>query len=127
MPLLYADIALDQYADAALTPWLWQTGPVNGVYTPVDLTGCSARMMIRVSDTDTTPIVSLTTTPNAQGSIVLGGTAGTIAVTINKAVFTQATPLTSGKYRWSLFIDFPNGTSTPVLEGNVYVGSNPTH
>lgn len=129
MPVLYTDIALDQYADAKCC-WIWRTGPDSqGSYSLVDLTGCTARLMVRANPGDANPVVSLTTVANAQGVIVLGGSAGTVAVTFNKAIFTQATPLGPGtKSAWSLMIDHPDGTSTELLGGTLWVlPPNPTH
>ena len=49
---------------------------------PADLTGCTARMMIRKSYAAPTPLITLTT---ENGGLLLGGTAGTIDVTIAAA------------------------------------------
>lgn len=51
-------------------------GGVLSYYTPVDLTGYSARMMIRESVEDTTPVISL----SSPGDILLNNTTKTITV-----------------------------------------------
>lgn len=56
--------------------------------TPVDLTGCTARMHIRAVITDATPLLSLTT---EDGGITLGGTAGTIVLYIRPTVTEDIT------------------------------------
>ncbi|CAB4194558.1 hypothetical protein UFOVP1264_13 [uncultured Caudovirales phage] len=64
-----------------------QTGVVTK--TPVNLTGYGARMMVRSNFTDTTPMLSLTST---AGDIVLGGSAGTISITASATTTASMIP-----------------------------------
>jgi hypothetical protein len=64
---------------------------VNGVETPVNLTGMSARMQVRSNIESATTLLSLTSATN--GGITLGGTAGTIDLLI-AASATDALPET---------------------------------
>lgn len=57
--------------------------------TPLDLTGYSARLQARREISDTTPVFSLDST---TGGIVLGGTAGTITLSMPAAA-TAALPV----------------------------------
>ena len=52
---------------------------------PTDLTGYTAAMMVKLTPADTLPLLSISTTPNAQGSVVLvdGPLAGTATVSAN--------------------------------------------
>ena len=63
---------------------LWQS---NGV--PNDLTGYTARMQVRTDYASTTIVVELTT---ENSRISLGGTAGTIALTIPATITAALTP-----------------------------------
>ena len=82
--------------------------------TAWNLTNYDATMTIRpfVGSTETTLLAT-----NDNGKIVLGGTAGTVAVTFNAAT-TAA--LTAGKYVYDLVLD--SGTVvTRLLEGKFVV------
>lgn len=70
------DINIDQGANWSLSlTWKDSTG------TPINLTGYSARMQIRKSYDASATKLSLTST---AGNIVLGGVAGTIAISATK-------------------------------------------
>lgn len=64
-----------------------QTGVVTK--TPINLTGYGARMMVRNTYRDTTPMLSLTST---AGDIVLGGAAGTVSITATATATAAMTP-----------------------------------
>ncbi len=81
--------------------------------TPVDLTGYVARMQIREKITDATPVVSLDTT----SGITLGGTAGTIHLTIPATTTATINMPKGGVY--DLEIESPTGVVTRLLEGKV--------
>lgn len=92
----------------------------------VNMTGFGARLMIRALPTDVTPLVSISATPNAQGSISIqpGGVIGQLVINVNRA--TTAT-LAAGRYLYDLFIDTPSGTSIVLLSGTVQVVASITH
>lgn len=101
--------------------WAWSTAPdENSPYTPVDLTGCTARMQIRSKIEATTPLLTLTT---ENGGISLGGTAGTIELLID-ADDTAALTWTSGVY--DLEVVFPGGQVTRLTYGSVTVSPEVT-
>lgn len=91
-------------------------------YTPVSLSGFSARMKIRASATDTTVLASLV----SPAEIVLDNTAHTITVTISAAV-TAAYTFASGVYD----LELVSGDATPVvtklLSGNITVADEVTY
>lgn len=131
MSLLNVDLFADQYADYVHLFPVWLAGGV-----PTDFTGATARMMVRVNPTDATaPLVSITTTLSAQGQVQLGpvsgGTygdvpAGAVLVAIAKAqlgvAFNAATALF-----YNLFIDWPNGTTTPFASGRFLLSLSTVH
>ena len=88
-------------------------------HPPVDLTGFTARMQIRETIESTTTLVSLT---EASG-ITLGGTAGTIGITI-AATATALLDFDSAVY--DLEVVSAGGIVTPVAYGNVYLNDEVT-
>jgi hypothetical protein len=101
--------------------WAWSTAPdESSAYTPVDLTGCTARMQVRAKIDATTPLLTLTT---ENGGISLGGTAGTIELLID-ADDTAALTWTSGVY--DLEIVYPGGQVTRLAYGSVTVSPEVT-
>lgn len=112
-----ADLAFAATADFSAT-WVWQTSPnpptVAG--TPVDLSGYSATAIIYANLDDAAPLVTVTTTPNASGGILLGGVLGTIEVQLTHAA-TSALP--SSTLRWTLRLTAPDTTQTVLLTGAV--------
>ena len=88
----------------------WKTGKPA---TPIDLTGCKARMQIRKAFNSVDPIIDLTT---ENGGIVLGGVAGTIQIIIAASV--------TATYLWNiavydLEIVFADLSVRRLLSGNV--------
>jgi hypothetical protein len=81
-------IQIDQGADFVQN-FIWK----DGTGTPVDMTGWTAKLMIRELPADATALVSISTTPNTSGSIVLGGTAGTIQVNITNLATSTLLPI----------------------------------
>ena len=128
MSLLNYDISLDQIADSTTYSWTLLQSNKTSV---VDLTSCTARMMIRTLPSDAAPLVSLTSTLSASGQIVLGGVAGTVALNITKTatalLIAQAPGALVAKYIYDIFIDFPTGTSLAIVSGNVNVRLAITH
>ena len=83
--------------------------------TPVNLTGCTARMHIRSEIADPVPLVELTT---ENGGITLGGALGTITLRLS-AVATAALTWTTGVY--DLEIVYPDARIRRLLSGTVAV------
>ena len=118
------DLLINQYATYQVT-FTWQTGsscscnsscncpPVNA--TPVDLTGYTADMEIRQTINSSTVLYQATT---SNGAIVLGGTAGTIALTIPAAT-TGGFTFLRGVYDMNLTSS--QGIVTRLVQGNVIV------
>ena len=103
-----------QYATYAMT-FVWSTQVFGGAVlsnNPVDLTGYTAVLQIRPY------VLSATLLYDASGDIVLGGPAGTIALTIPDTV--------TGGFTWSagvydLLLISPQGVGTRLVEGGVTV------
>ena len=95
----------------------WRTGDPA---TPVDLTGCTARMQIR-SKVDSPDVLLELTTEN--GGITLGGAAGTVRRFVD-ATDTAAITWKSGVY--DLEIEFPDGTVRRLISGGVSVSPEVT-
>lgn len=88
--------------------------------TPFDLTGYTARMQVRATIAAASALIDLT---SPSGGIVLGGTAGTIAITITAAQ-TAALTISSGFYDLEL-ID-AGGAVRRLLSGVVTVSKEVT-
>lgn len=95
----------------------WKTGKPA---TPVDLTGCTARMQIRPKVDSADVLVSLTT---ENGGITLGDAAGTVAIRI-EADATEDFTWKGGVY--DLEIEFADGTVRRLLAGSVSVSPEVT-
>ncbi len=82
--------------------------------TPIDLTGASAQFFVRSLTKPTIPQLTISSPePTANGSnLALGGTAGTLQLTIASA---DTDTLQTGAY--DLRIRFPNGTTQTYLTG----------
>jgi hypothetical protein len=126
-PLLEFDLAVTQYADVSLD-FIWTAGGI-----PVDYTGANARLMIRATVDALSQLVSISTTPGAQGRIVLAGPAnpppggpppGGVRVKLAKAglVFGPGVRPT-----YTLDIDWPDGTTTALATGSVFVTPSATY
>lgn len=81
--------------------------------TPVDLTGYTARMMLRVTYDDPTPLIELT---DANGRLVLGGTAGTIDIHITA---TDTANLSFKTAKYDLELVDSTGVVTRLVMGSV--------
>lgn len=93
-------------------PLLWKNKDSG---TPIDLTGCIARMQVRASIKSATVLLSLTT---ENDRITLGDAAGTILLELT-AEETAAITWTSAVY--DLEIVFPNATVRRLAEGSIAV------
>jgi hypothetical protein len=81
--------------------------------TPINLTGYSAALQLRTSYDAASAALSLT----SGSGIVLGGTAGTIAVT---ATATQTGALTAGEYVYDLELT-SSSVVTRLVQGRITV------
>lgn len=99
----------------------WKTKPdENTTATPVDLTGCTARMQVRAKVNASEVLLTLTT---ENGGIALGGTAGTIELLID-ADDTAALTWAAGVY--DLEIVYPGGQVRRLMYGSVSVSPEVT-
>lgn len=95
-------------------PWIMSYGATAATATPVDLTGCDAVMHVRekVDSPDT-----LLTLSYSDGTILLGGAAGTIAPFMTDEATALISGWKSGVYDIKLI--FPDGSSIFFVEGTV--------
>jgi hypothetical protein len=110
------DLEIKQGATLSLTAtWKDSTG------TAINLTGYTARMQVRSTYDAATTILSLT---SAAGDIVLGGSAGTIAITASATVTATLTAPWAGV--WDLELVSGGGVVTRLLEGSANVSPEVT-
>ena len=93
---------------------------LNPDQTPIDLTGCTARMQVREEVESTAVLLELTT---ENGRIALGGTAGTVELLVD-ADTTAA--ITWGGGAWDLEIVHPGGEVTRLAQGSLCVSPEVT-
>ncbi len=87
---------------------------------PIDLTGCTARMHIRVRLNDPTPFLTLTT---ENGRISLGGINGQVNLFISDA---DTTMIQQNGGVYDLEIQHPNSDVTRLAEGSVTISKEVT-
>lgn len=95
----------------------WKSGKPS---VPVDLTGCTAKMQVRLKLDTPTTLLELTT---ENGGIVLGGIMGTITRYIsdeNTSLITWKTGV------YDLKIMYPDGTTVRKISGTVTVSMGVT-
>lgn len=97
----------------------WKIGDLLAS-APVDLTGCVARMQIRDEVDSDTVLLELTT---ANGRILLGGTDGTVTLTLS-AVETAALAFARGVY--DLEVVLADGSVRRLMYGAVIVSPEVT-
>ena len=107
------------YQGATFRKRLTWKGPLPA-QTPIDLTGCAARMQVRPEVESSTVLLELTT---ANGGITLGGVAGTIELFISDDASTLFT-WTAGV--WDLEIEFPGGDVRRLAQGSISVSPEVT-
>lgn len=88
--------------------------------TPINLTGYTARMHVRTAANAASTILELTT---ENSRIALGGTAGTVSLTVAANVTTSLTP---GLYVYDLEVVSGGGEVTRLVEGNFNVKAEVT-
>lgn len=101
------DITIEQGATFLMNV-LWK----DSAAVPIDLTNYTARMQVRYKYNSADALLDMSTT---DGSIVLGGVAGTIAVT-GAAADTAAIDVKTGVYDLEM-TDTVTGIVTRLLEG----------
>lgn len=97
----------------------WKAGAPN--YTPVDLTGCTARMQIRTAVESAEVVLELSTD---NGRITLGGAAGTITMRLTAAETAALPPRLQAVY--DLEIVHSNGDVRRLMAGKVSVSPEVT-
>jgi hypothetical protein len=88
--------------------------------TPIDLTGCTARMQAREDYASPLPLLELTT---ENGGITLGGAAGTIDL-LSSDEDTAAMAWSGGVF--DIEIAHPNGDVTRLAQGGISVSPEVT-
>lgn len=108
MPSFNYNLTIEQGAtfDKTMT---WKTGTPS---LPVDLTGATAKCQFRAPDN-----TLLGTVQTLDGTLVLGGTAGTIRFLIPAATTLAYSWTNAANY--DVLITFANGTVTRFLAGTV--------
>lgn len=87
------------------------TWKVNG--SPVNLTNYTARMQARTSHASSTAVLDMTT---ANSKITLGGTAGTITLTLSAA---DTAAITQTSLTYDLELVSAGGVVTRLVEGQI--------
>ena len=88
--------------------------------SPVNLTDYTARMQARASVTSATVVLDLTT---ANSKIVLGGTAGTITITVSAA---DTAAITQQSLAYDLELVSAGGVVTRLIEGQIVLSPEVT-
>lgn len=110
MPAAHHDIIIDQ-GETFSKVLTWKAGSPS--LSPVDLTGFTGKMQVRTLAGNL--VVELST---ANSRISLGGTAGTITLTIASA---DTSTLLVGTHSYDLFVTSSGGVSTRLLFGSAKV------
>ena len=102
--------------------WEWSTAPnEDSPYTPVDLTGCTARMQIRAKIEATTPLLTLTT---ENGGIALDANGGIeLSIDADDTYPDLTPPIDRDGEIWyhDLLITAPDGTRDRLYQGVIIV------
>jgi hypothetical protein len=110
------NLCIDQYATYEKV-FIWTAGmcgcgTVGASSGPVDLTGYTAALQIRPFELSTTILF------DASSDIILGGTAGTISLTISA---TDTATFTWWNGIYDLLMTDSSGVATRLLQGSVIV------
>ena len=118
-----ADLVISQGADwspaaneelSVTEPWL-----SNGAV--VDLTGWTGLLEVRTAPTDVAPWLKVTSTPNANGSVVTTNTtAGTVSMILGH-VDTALLPANLGPLTYRLQVTSPAGVERILQSGRIFV------
>lgn len=86
---------------------------------PVNLTGCEVRMDIRSRAGAPDPaLISLSELPTPDGSLTLGGAAGTLVIHLTAAATNR---LRIKKAAYDIFLEWSNGDVDKVVMGSVTI------
>lgn len=125
MPAFKVDIVIEQGADF-YKKITWKT--LSGDY--VDLTGCVATMMGRITKNSTTTLFSLTSVvvepPVLDRGIFITPALGQIEVFMLASV-TDDLDFYSGVYDLEVVFPAPGSQAVRLMEGNVYLSTEVTH
>lgn len=91
--------------------WTWYADLART--TPVNLTGYTARMRVRAAVDAAAILVELKT---SDGTIVLGGAAGTISLD-QAAIYTAGSAANLSTVFFTLYLIAPSGTATRTVQG----------
>jgi hypothetical protein len=116
------NLTIEQGATFYMPVQLSTGGPVAEGGTPVNLTGCEIRLMVRKRLADASPVLSLTTVASA-GITITGPTTGQFVIQIAE-VTTAALPWVSGVY--DLEVETSGGFVRRYLQGKVKVSKEVT-
>jgi uncharacterized iron-regulated membrane protein len=130
MPILTYTINADQGADVDYT-FTYQQQPANPLAQPtiVNVAGYTAECMVRRVPADAAPLISVSTTANAQGVIVMGGALGTVALAIYGTAML-ALPMgfaLTYTFTYQLLLISPSGVRIPLVGGPMIVTATPTY
>lgn len=93
-------------------------------HAPINLTGCTAKSQMREAFDSPSAFITIDTEGTGmQGDIALGGSAGTIIMTIND-VTTEGLTQTNGV--WDFLLIFADGTIKRLVEGSVIIKAGVT-
>ena len=118
------NIDLGTYTDFVETE-TWLAPNDEGVLAPVDLTGCSAQLVVYFTPGDPAALFTISTTASSSGLITLGGVAGTIEISIPLAALAIFVGI--GQATYDLFVTSSLGTVTKLLHGQMYIGQTVPH
>jgi hypothetical protein len=124
-------ITVYQYSDFVRT-YRYLAGPSRAAAAPVDLSGNTVLLEMRIEPTDAAPIISVSTTPNAQGSIsLLSGPLASypyrIAVTIHRAALLTLPPGPWPPVGYAVLITDTSSLQRTFLTGPVTVIAGYAH
>lgn len=108
------------------------TFPVNWAAggRPVDFTGCTARLALRVKPDDVAPTLSVTTDPaGPDGAITLGTPTNSLGpgFLVFEFTATGSAKLTAPVYRGELLVTFTDGRERALLALDVFVRNRSTY
>ena len=83
--------------------------------SPCDLTGCTAKMTVRVFPGDTTAVLDLST---AASTLVINGPSGTVVPSITPSVTASLTP---GVYGYDVMLTQTSGQQSSIGSGPFFV------
>lgn len=106
---------IDQGATFSKSFAVSQRNP-DGTKTPVNITGCTIRMVAKADYDDPAPIISLSTVEPPGGIQITNGAAGQFRVDMNR-VMTAAFKFSQITYDAEM--ETPDGVVTPLLEGTI--------